>query len=80
MKLPEAAENFALCEWLSDWPSEWSYDEIIDAIRSDDYHENISVWEQVEDEPAEKIVEMIESTKWAFKRTFHSVINDMLAE
>lgn len=79
MKLPEAAETFALCEWLSDWPSEWSYDEVIKAIKSDDYHEDISVWELIENEPADKIIGLIEATKWAFIETFHSVINDMIA-
>mgnify|MGYP006266315339 CR=1 FL=1 len=74
MNIKDAAETFALNQWLSDYPSEWSYDQIMEAIESDHYHDDISLWRLIENEPPLIIVELIDCTKWAFEQTVTALI------
>jgi hypothetical protein len=67
--LRETAETFALNQWLSDYPADMTYNEIINQIESDDYLDHdIVVWEPIEDYSGEEIAEMIEDTRRAFER------------
>lgn len=61
------AEEFALNEWLSDYPNDKTYAEILDLLRDED--ENVSPWQTVENFPAYEIVELIENTHSHFNIT-----------
>jgi len=59
------AERFAINEWLSDYPSDTSFDVIMDLIRDDD--ESVIPWELVENYPAADLIEVIYNTKMHFE-------------
>jgi hypothetical protein len=59
------SERFALNEWLSDYPSEASYDEICDLILDDD--ESVTVWQWFENTPSAELVENIDNTRSHFE-------------
>jgi len=59
------AERFAINEWLSDYPSDTSFDVIMDLIRDDD--ESVIPWELVENYPAADLIEIIYNTKMHFE-------------
>lgn len=54
------AERFALDEWLSDYPQDVSYEEVLKLILIGS--DEISVWAVAEGYPEYQIVEMIDST------------------
>jgi hypothetical protein len=73
------SENFALNQWLSDYPSNLEYDEIIIILKNAENEwtiDEIWVWEIVEDCTLDQVAVFIEDTKNAFERT----INSMKAE
>jgi hypothetical protein len=59
------AERFAINEWLSDYPEDKTFDEIMDLIREDD--ESVTAWELVEHHPAADLIEIIYNTKMHFE-------------
>jgi len=59
------AERFAINEWLSDYPEDKTFDEIMDLIREDD--ESVTAWELVENYPAADLIEVIYNTKMHFE-------------
>jgi len=59
------AERFAINEWLSEYPSDTSFDVIMDLIRDDD--ESVIPWELVENYPAADLIEVIYNTKMHFE-------------
>jgi len=59
------AERFAINEWLSEYPSDTSFDVIMDLIRDDD--ESVIPWELVENYPAADLIEVIYNTKIHFE-------------
>ncbi len=78
MNIKEAAETFALNQWLSDYPDEWDYQTIIEAIKAEDYQDDIFPWVLIENETGEKIADFIEATRWSFEHTFNAVVRDMV--
>lgn len=65
------SEQFALNQWLSDYPVNLAYDEIISVLNNAEVDftiDEISVWEIVEDYPLDQVAEFIEDTKNAFER------------
>tara|TARA_R110000868_G_scaffold363171_1_gene625444 strand:- start:502 stop:717 length:216 start_codon:yes stop_codon:yes gene_type:complete len=65
------SEQFALDQWLSDYPANLPYDEIINVLNNAEIDftiDEISVWEVVEDYPLDQVAEFIEDTKRAFER------------
>lgn len=68
--LRETAETFALNQWLSDFPVDMSYADILDLLRSGQHYDSddVTVWETVEDYPGSDIAEMIDDTRSAFER------------
>ena len=54
------AERFALDEWLSDYPEDVSYSEILDMIQGGT--EDVSVWAIAEGYPEYQIIQMIDAT------------------
>lgn len=66
------AEKFALNQWLSEYPSELSYWDIIELIKSEDEIEDIedrqiTFSETIEYWSAEDVIELIEDTKDSFQ-------------
>ena len=61
----EISERFAINEWLSDYPEDKTFDEIMDLIREDD--ESVTAWELVENYPAADLIEIIYNTKMHFE-------------
>jgi len=61
----ETSERFALNEWLTDFPEDKTFDEIIDLIYEED--ESISPWELVEDYSAARLIQVICDTKNHFE-------------
>jgi hypothetical protein len=67
----KTSEHFALDEWLSYFPDDLTYDEIIAILRDPENswcHDDISVWETVEDCTLDQVAGFIESTKKHFER------------
>jgi len=54
------SQRFALNEWLSEYPRELSYDEVIDLLREED--ELVAVWQWFERLPTQEIIENIDDT------------------
>jgi hypothetical protein len=77
----EVAETFALNQWLSDYPTDMSYEQIIDSLDSDAYIESddIAVWQPIEDYSGHKIAEIIEDTREAFIRHVTGILNEVTA-
>ena len=61
----ETSERVALNEWLSDFPEDKTFDEIIDLIYEED--ESINPWEPVENYSAARLVQIISDTKTHFE-------------
>ena len=65
----KTSERFALNEWLSDYPDNMTYDEIIDAMVGEEEewtHENITVWQVVEHFTLRQVAEFINNTRAHF--------------
>ena len=64
------SERFALREWLSDYPTDKTYDEIIDILTTGEevwVHPDISVMEVVEHHTLEQVARMIDNTRMHFE-------------
>jgi len=66
------AEEFALNEWLTDYPRDKTYDEICDLIQ---VHEDDSVvpWQWFETMHPSELVENIDNTRSHFEHTIQSM-------
>jgi hypothetical protein len=67
----KTSELFALNEWLSDFPDNLTYDEIIAILRDPENTwcaDDITVWEGVENSELNEVASYIESTKKHFER------------
>lgn len=64
------SEQFALNQWLSDYPDEMTYEEIITALKVDNQWmvDDITVWYLVENNTTDQVAMFIEDTKEAFER------------
>lgn len=61
----KVSERFALGQWLSDYPDDKTYDEVLSMITEE--HEDIILWETIENYPPESVIEMIEDTRSSFE-------------
>jgi len=64
------AENFALDQWLTDYPDDMSYADVLACMREPDNVwtcENITVWQTVENFTLDQVAEFIDDTKNAFE-------------
>ena len=67
----KASERFALSQWLTEYPEDASFDEVLDIMRDPENQwcvECITVWDVVENFPLEAVAEFIEDTKQSFER------------
>ena len=69
------AENFAAAQVLTDWPDNFTYDQLLDAIT--DQHEDVLVWEQYEDELPDTIVQIIEDLRVQFLVNIANMTEDL---
>jgi hypothetical protein len=63
------SEQFALNQWLTDYPENLTYDEVIDLMLGDEdewTQDEITVWQTVEHFTLRQIVEFIEDTRKHF--------------
>jgi MoxR-like ATPase len=64
------SERFALMEWLSHFPDDKTYDEIMEILRGDEpewKHEDIDVWEVVENHTLDQVADFIDNTRMHFE-------------
>ena len=61
----ETSERFAINEWLSEYPNDKTFEEIMDLIYERD--ESVTPWELVEHYPAADLIEIIYNTKIHFE-------------
>ena len=64
------SERFALMEWLTEFPDDKTYDEIILMLRGDESewtHPDIDVWEVVENHTLDQVADMIDNTRMHFE-------------
>ena len=67
----KTSEHFALDQWLSEYPDELTYEQIIAILRDPNntwHFEDIYVWEVVEDCTLDQVATFIEDTKKHFER------------
>lgn len=63
------SEQFALNQWLTDYPEGLTYDEVIDLMLGDEdewTHDQITVWQTVEHFTLRQVIEFIEDTRKHF--------------
>ena len=64
------SERFALMEWLTEFPDDKTYDEIILMLKGDESewtHPDIDVWEVVENHTLDQVADIIENTRMHFE-------------
>ncbi len=67
----KTSEHFALDEWLSEYPENMTYEQIIKLLKSKKHTwkiDEITVWDVVEDCTLDQVAGFIESTKKHFER------------
>lgn len=69
----KTSEQFALNQWLSDYPDGLSYGDVIDLMLGDGEseewtHEQITVWQVVEHFTLNQVADFIEDTRAHFAR------------
>jgi len=67
----KTSEHFALDEWLTDYPEDLSYHEVLAIMRHPENNwrcDQITVWEAVEDFTLNQVANFIEDTKAHFER------------
>ena len=70
------SELFALNEWLSDYPENMDYEEIIAVLNNaeDEWTvDDITVWGVVENFPLDQVADFIENTRIHFERVTDEV-------
>lgn len=73
------SEQFALNQWLSCYPDDMSYEDILDCMNDPKNtwsSDNISVWQTVENFPMDQVAEFIEDTKNAFEIAVRHMQNE----
>jgi len=68
--LRETAQEFALNQWLADYPDDMAYDDILNVLRSAEHEESddITLWWIVENNSGRAVAQMIDDTRAAFER------------
>jgi hypothetical protein len=70
------AEQFAINEWLSDYPEDKTYAEIMEMMVGDEdewVHDEISVWQTVEHFTLRQVAEFIDNTRHHFQCTVETM-------
>ncbi len=59
------SEKFALNEWLSDYPENLDFDDVLDLLRDEDL--SVTAWQWFENMPTYELIENIENTRSHFE-------------
>jgi len=70
------SERLALNQWLSDYPADKTYDEIIDLIYEED--ESVTLWERIEGYGARAAIEEIDNTRCAIEHMMDDLVDDLV--
>ena len=65
------AETFALNEWLTDYPDNLTYDEVIELLRDED--ESVTPWIWFMHTPVSCLIENIDNTRSHFEHTINTM-------
>jgi hypothetical protein len=71
MQTNTPAQNFALNQWLSDYPEDLDYAEILEQMNNEEFaytHPTINPWYIVENFTLSQVADFIEDTRTAFER------------
>ena len=70
----KTSERFALNEWLSEYPDDMSYGEILELMSTDEWTiDEITVWEVVENYTLDQVSDFIENTRMHFERVTEEI-------
>ena len=69
-------EQFALDEWLSDYPETMSYEDILLTLTTGDEDNEITVWAAMKNNQLSDIAEFIDDTRLHFERVVGSTLHD----
>ena len=70
----KTSERFALNEWLSDYPEDLEYYDILEMMSQDDWSvDGITVWEVVENFTLDQVSDFIENTRMHFERVTEEI-------
>jgi hypothetical protein len=67
----KTSEHFALSQWLTHYPDDATYEEVLKALRDERntwVAEDIDVWEVVENHPLDQVADFIEDTRKHFEQ------------
>ena len=67
MNRMKVSERFAIGQWLSDYPDDKTYEEVLALITEE--HEDVILWEPIENYPPESVIEMIDDTRSSFENS-----------
>jgi len=67
MNRMKVSERFALGQWLSDYPDDKTYEEVLALITEE--HEDVILWETIENYPPESVIEIIDDTRSSFENS-----------
>ena len=73
----KVSERFALEHWLSDYPMDMSYAEIMAKLKHEDFDwkvDDIVFWEVIEDCLAKQVAEFIDSTRKQFEDSADNLV------
>ena len=68
----KTSERFALNQWLSDYPEEMTYQEVLDYLNDNTWlgsDDEVMPWELVENNTGDQIAHLIEDTRKAYERS-----------
>lgn len=63
----KVSERFALGQWLSDYPDDKTYDEVLSMITEG--HDDVTLWEMIEYDTPDRVIEIIEDTRSSFENS-----------
>lgn len=63
----KTSEQFAISEWLTEWPENATYDQILDMVRNDDLR--ITVWQVAENMGRYNLADTIDDLRIHFEYT-----------
>lgn len=69
------AEEFAISQIVSEWESHYTYDQVLNSIERNDG--DVYVWCVFEDQPADVVVDAIESARVSFLRTAEAMTAEL---
>jgi hypothetical protein len=69
-------EQFALDEWLSDYPETMAYEDILLTLTTGDEDNEITVWAAMKDHPLSHVAGFIDDTRLHFERVVGSTLHD----